>query len=67
MGFKRTLCWSCGNACGGCSWSRSSVPVAGWTAMPTRISSMRIVSMRDSYLVQACPQYRAERRRRRCD
>lgn len=33
---KETLCWTCQNACGGCSWSKSFTPVEGWDAKPTK-------------------------------
>lgn len=58
---RNTLCWSCANACGGCSWSDGSfTPVEGWTADETHLLCDRgqwrdkIVS---SYLVKKCPKY----------
>ena len=61
----QTICWSCANACGGCSWSRYKThePVPGWTAIPTKIG-MQINSHGrikrgtvDSYIVLECPEY----------
>lgn len=46
--MRITLCWSCKNACGGCSWSKSLTPVKGWQAEKTLVS----------YLVIKCPNYR---------
>lgn len=56
-----TLCWSCANACGGCSWSDGSfTPVDGWTAKKTELQADR-GEYRDkivqSYLVKKCPKY----------
>lgn len=52
------LCWSCENACGGCSWSSCLKPVKGWEATP--------VVVKDSegdiytYKITGCPQYKFE-------
>lgn len=52
------LCWTCKNACGGCSWSRKFEPVPGWTAvavaMRYRDGKTRDV---DTYSITACPEY----------
>ncbi len=48
---KETLCWTCQNACGGCSWSRSFTPVEGWEAKPTKNEQT------DSYRVISCPEF----------
>lgn len=59
---KQTLCWDCENAAnGGCSWSDRLVPVEGWDAdyKPVRITPTRIL---DSYMVNKCPEFVAERR-----
>lgn len=48
---KETLCWSCQNACGGCSWSKSFTPVEGWEAKPTKHNRI------DSFFVTKCPEY----------
>lgn len=60
-----TLCWSCKNACGGCSWSEVDKstnklrfqPVEGWTADETkvRIGCAQSGRYKTSYLVRACP------------
>ena len=44
---NETLCWTCQNACCGCSWSSSFTPVEGWEAKPTD----------NGYFVVNCPQY----------
>ena len=36
---SKTLCWNCGNACGGCSWSDDLEPVEGWHARETYMKS----------------------------
>lgn len=73
MILKQTLCWSCKNACGGCSWSKSLKPVEGWVAEETRIVrhyrykkvGTNGKAFRDkSYRVEACPLYQKEQRRR---
>ena len=55
---KRTasLCFDCQNACCGCSWSRSFVPVPGWMAVPTVAVSGQGMRKR-SYRVIACPEF----------
>ena len=57
---NETLCWTCQNACGGCSWSRNLEPVEGWEAKPTRLNiyiSEGNEGMDCSYHVINCPQY----------
>ena len=49
--WNYTICWDCKNACGGCSWSSSLIPVKGWTAIPTHNCSQ------SSYLVTECPEF----------
>lgn len=53
------LCFSCDNACGGCSWSREFKPVPGWTAEPSLIW----VGDRqmDSYHITDCPEFAADK------
>lgn len=52
------LCWSCGKACGGCSWSRryEKKPVPGWTATPRKIK-MAVKTCVQSYAITKCPEY----------
>jgi hypothetical protein len=45
-----SLCWLCGNACGGCSWADEFIPVEGWTAEKTVVYGGQ-----ESYNVIACP------------
>ena len=48
---KASLCWECGNATrSGCSWSRSFIPVDGWTAEPAK-------KVNESYAVRKCPEF----------
>ena len=58
---KNTLCWSCANACGGCSWSDGSFTlVDGWTAERTSLICDRgewADKIVESYLVKECPQF----------
>lgn len=46
-------CWTCRNACGGCSWSREFAPVKGWTATATDIPENG--EHHASFHVIACP------------
>ena len=56
MGHKpMTLCWDCANACCGCVWSKSLIPVPGWTATPTRDKDGVT-----SFLVTACPEFQRD-------
>lgn len=50
-----TKCWTCKNACGGCSWSRDFQPVPGWNAVPTFHPSN--VGNENSFHVISCPEY----------
>ena len=67
---RGNLCMDCQNAvpCGarGCSWSRSFIPVEGWTARPTVYLSYaahgRRILMR-SFAVRRCPQFAPDRPR----
>lgn len=53
-----TLCSSCGNACGRCSWSQNGSPVEGWTAEPTEIwMGSRFTP---SFAVTKCPLYKQD-------
>ena len=57
---KDTICWSCKNACGNCSWSRSFKPVKGWKAKKTKLKARRDSGnskYEESYIVKQCPEY----------
>lgn len=60
---KDTLCWRCGNACGGCSWSREFEPVKGWKAKATLLGRTRTAGGKNkyvkerSYTVKHCPEF----------
>lgn len=57
-----TICWTCQNACGGCSWSRNYVPVEGWIAEKTirRYTDDHGFRLVESYNVLYCPSYRPD-------
>ena len=59
---KDTLCWSCKNACGKCSWSKYFEPVEGWQAEPTKIKQLYngFVHSIESFCIIKCPKYRKE-------
>ena len=61
--YKATdsLCWDCGRALGGCSWSKRFKPVKGWEAEKTVIQDVR--GDCESYHVISCPRYRPDRRK----
>ena len=53
-----TICWSCKNACGKCSWSSNFTPIDGWVAKPTKIKTDYATDGSIiSYIVLDCPQY----------
>lgn len=56
---KGTLCWTCANACGKCSWSKGFKKVKGWTAKRTIIKSNEtsLIPEIKSYMVLNCPKY----------
>lgn len=56
---KETLCWTCQNACGKCSWSRKFKKVKGWIAEKTIIKGEpnSLISEIPSYRVIKCPKY----------
>lgn len=57
---KATLCWSCQNACCGCSWSRSFTPVEGWQAKQHKLKIYKKDGDEEwdvGYFVISCPQY----------
>lgn len=70
--YRAQLCWSCLNACGGCSWSQKTgqggdfIPVAGWTARQVAWRPHdRSDAAQYTYEITACPQYRADPRTER--
>lgn len=66
-----TLCWSCDNACGGCSWSRSLTPVEGWDAERRDVliqhenKNGHWSKYEESYIVYGCPEFVPDRPRGR--
>lgn len=56
---KPTICWNCGNACGGCSWSKGLKEVEGWEATPTRVYQKK-GEYQDSYIVHKCPKFKKD-------
>lgn len=66
--MSSTLCWTCGRAYGGCSWSRYKVqkPVPGWSAERRDIRIAAELPMVESYLVIDCPLYIADRSEDNC-
>lgn len=56
---KGTLCWECQKATGMCSWSKSLIPVKGWTADDGKMNiDGRPV---ESYFVHACPEFERDK------
>ena len=51
-------CWTCKNACGGCSWSRDFTPIKGWDAKPSQKTSNGVTT--NTYCIKSCPQYEKE-------
>lgn len=49
---NESLCWTCQNFAGGCSWSRFFIPIKGWEAKPTKNGLIK-----QSYIVKKCPEY----------
>ena len=60
---KETLCWTCQNACGNCSWSSNLVPVDGWKARNTKVKSHP--TYYNSFFVEECPEYSKDKVRKR--
>ena len=60
---SKTICWTCQNACGGCSWSKSFIPVEGWEAEPAMLYAKdKAHGGVQSYEVLRCPEYIPDRR-----
>lgn len=58
---RETLCWTCINAYGGCSWSsKARKPVKGWKAKRIDLKGYP----ESTYKVLACPEYEKELFRR---
>lgn len=57
---KRTICWDCGNATGGCCWSESLTPVKGWNAIRKDITGKE--NNEESYIVLNCPEFTRDAR-----
>ena len=51
----QSLCWSCKNCFGGCSWAESFEPVEGWRAERTIIKYFN--TKIPSFLVRDCPRF----------
>ena len=60
---QNSICWDCGKACGGCSWSDHNEhrPVSGWTAERTSIKGDKGARV-ESFLVIECPEFEQDRR-----
>ena len=59
MTTAKTICWDCGNALGGCSWSARLEPVEGWEAEPTQKAQFRGEPLQ-SFLVKECPRFQRD-------
>lgn len=59
-----TLCWTCKNAVGGCSWSNNLQPVKNWEAIPTYVGDK--VNGYYSYKVLKCPLFKYDGECTRC-
>lgn len=64
MGKKpnmHTLCWTCRNAVGRCSWAKKGKPVDGWEATETKLVARKGKRTHiTSYIVHKCPMYWAD-------
>lgn len=59
---KSTLCWKCvkARADSDCSWANDFIPVEGWLAEETRVSSYTTKGYEkkyNSYIVKRCPKF----------
>lgn len=61
---KETICWGCQNY-SSCSWA-DGIPVKGWKATPTEFvdSFNGDTYITHSFLVERCPQFKADKKRR---
>ena len=57
-----TLCWTCQNACGKCSWSKKFKKVKGWVAKKTIVKGdpFGLEPEIASYLVIECPKFQKD-------
>ena len=58
--WENTLCWTCQNATGKCSWSARLEPVKGWKAKAFKLKMVvrnKVATYRTSYVVKECPKY----------
>lgn len=62
--YIESICWTCANACGGCSWADDFIPVDGWTAKKDIILTGKRDGSSDAetYSVIKCPEYVREMR-----
>lgn len=61
---QHTLCETCSNSCGNCSWSARFVPVEGWTAKPTLVRNSSVKdSVIESFEVSECPLFAEDKKR----
>ena len=51
--WKEQPCWTCQNACGGCSWSDCLQPVEGWKV--ERVKKKTVPEQ--GYRILFCPEY----------
>ena len=55
---KGTLCWKCSNATGGCSWSKSLLPIDGWE------TEEKIIDHQPTHKVISCPEFVADNKKK---
>ena len=53
------MCWTCENACGGCSWSKELKPINGWVARKVRVKNQEGDEY-STYRIIFCPRYKQE-------
>lgn len=59
-----TLCWTCKNAIGKCSWSNNFEPIENWEATPTHVGNN--INGYHSYKVIKCPSFEYDGEYLRC-
>lgn len=62
---QQSICWKCSNCYGGCSWSRSYIPVDGWEAEQRNIEGhdKKAEKILISYRVDSCPEFAEDKRK----